>query len=351
MKSLVMAKFLWRSKPLVLWRVVRTLNELYRAAFVSTASSEGVFDLLRDGPRTTRALHDAMRLEGCEPELEAWLDLGVSLGELARTARGYHLRGVLSRQLSAPENDTLLAFFQVRVLVFFEHILRTPALLKANRRFLPNLDQGELFARSSRMAEAVLVDLVDRIVPKQGAPRMLEVGCGSGIYIQRACRRNLDLQVVGLELTDKIADYARDNMRAWGLDDRVAIESKDIRTHDAAPVFDIVSLYNLIYYFPLGERVALLRHLGRCLRPEGRLVLVTLTRSSDPSSCTMHLWSSMTQGSGPLPLPQDLLRQLTEAGFGTVQSEELIPGFWAFTASEPSAPQPTPHADHPGQGS
>jgi hypothetical protein len=86
-------------------------------------------------------------------------------------------------------------------------------------------------------------------------------------------------------------------------------------------------MHNLIYYFPVDARVALLRHLHELLAPRGRLVLTTFCRGSDTAVCAMDLWSSMTEGCGPLPELAELRGQLGAAGFEEVRVESLLPSY------------------------
>jgi cyclopropane fatty-acyl-phospholipid synthase-like methyltransferase len=191
-----------------------------------------------------------------------------------------------------------------------------------------------LFARSSRTVEPILIGVVDKMIPQKGEFRLLEVGCGSGIYIKRACDRNPQLEAVGVELQEKVADFARKNAILWRIEDRVVIESVDIRKYKSEERYDVVTFFNLIYYFPVNERIDVLRRLGGFLYPGGRLVLTTLCPMNDPSIQLMNLWASMTVGCGPLPYPENVCDQLKEAGFNRVHFEKLIPGFYLFTAKD-----------------
>jgi 4-hydroxy-2,2'-bipyrrole-5-carbaldehyde O-methyltransferase len=51
-----------------------------------------------------------------------------------------------------------------------------------------------------------------------------------------------------------------------GLQYQVKIDVGDIRDRAADEVFDIVTLHNNIYYFPVVERVPRLRHVGNSSR-------------------------------------------------------------------------------------
>ncbi len=129
-----------------------------------------------------------------------------------------------------------------------------------------------------------------------------------------------------------MADHARESLGEWGHGERVEVEAIDVRRYASDEPFDLVTLHNLVYYFPLAERVDMLRRLAGFLRPGGRLVLTSLCRGGDPATCTMDLWSVMTEGSGPLPESAQLTEQLREAGFVDVETASLLPTYLLFTA-------------------
>ena len=324
--------FILKNQIVIIYRINKTTKELYRAGFISTAISEGIYDVLSKGPASCKDIQGAIGSDFNQEGLEAWLDLGVSLGELAKPSMGYSIKSKFSKELLKTINDAWKAFLQARVEIFYNYIIKTPAFLKKRKQFEFDQSYGELFARSSRTVEPVLIDLVDRIIPPNGACHLLEVGCGSGVYIKRACDRNPYLTAIDLELQKEVADFARENTIIWQIEDRVTIEPIDIRKYKSKERYDIITFYNLIYYFPVNERIEVLRHLGSFLHPGGQLILTTLCPGKDPSIQLMNLWSSMTTGCGPLPYPDQVRGQLKKAGFDKVQFEKLIPGFFLFKA-------------------
>ena len=329
-------KFILNNPVSLMYRINKTANEFYRAGFISSAISEGIYDVLSKGPADCRDIQKAMGGRADREGLEAWLDLGVALGELAKSGSKYRIKSSFSKQLLNPANDTWKAFLQARVEIFYNYIINTPASLKQNKKFDFSQSYGELFARSSRTVEPILIDVVDKIIPLEDACRLLEVGCGSGVYIKRACDRNPNISVTGIEMQRKVADFARDNTIKWQINGQAAIEHIDIRSYKTEEKFDIITFFNLIYYFPVEERTDLLIHLGTLLNSSGQLVLTTLCPMNDPSIQLMNLWASMTEGCGPLPSPGQVCDQLNSAGFHKVSSEKLIPGFYLFTARKGS---------------
>ncbi len=325
-----------RQFPLMLG-LLKMGNEFYRSSFVSTALSQGIYDSFVDGKASLEQLCAKLDLEFNRQGLWAWLELGVSLGELKRVGEEYQITGRLSKALLKPGSDPQRAMLEEIVKNHYEYVINTPAMLKAKKWFPFDESPGELIARSSRISEPFIFEAVDAIVPRKGDFNLLEVGCGSGIYIHRACERNPRLHAIGLELQQEVAVFARKNIESWGLEDRATIEHCDVRNYQNRKEFDLITLHQNIYYFPVTDRVSLARHLIDYLKPGGQVLLTTIAQGGGPTAQALNLWVSTTEGYGPLPHPDQLCQQFKEAGFAEVTSKRLIPfeSFWAFVATKP----------------
>ena len=310
------------------------LKPFYRLHYLVAAKESGLLDLLRDAPTGFEELAAVYRSSDKAREaLEAWLGLGVRLGYLKLDTRGYALKG-LARMLALPENDAALALLQEAAGLHSTLISQT--IGKLRRGELWNLDDqdGEIIARSSRVMEAFQIEAINRFFPKSGVASLLEIGCGSGIYIKHAADRNPSLTALGLELQSRVAELARRNISEWGLEKRVTIEVGDIREKAPDSSFGIVTLYNNIYYFPVESRVSLLEHVRQFIKPGGFLLLVTCCQGGSVGVEILNLWGAATSTGGRLPGKSELICQLREAGFQDIQTVRLIPGesFFAFKA-------------------
>src|SRR5262245_57890489 len=258
--------------------------------------------------------------------LEAWLGLGVTLGVLRRGPQGYSLRGMLAKSLARPESDAAAAFVEEVARLHNHLIIETPARLRQQRRFTLADQQGDLIARSSRLAEPFICEAVDEVIPTRGRIRLLEIGCGSAAYVRYAAARNPELTALGLELQPDVAELAAGNIAEWNLGARVVIETGDVLQRPPKPVFDIATLHQNIYYFPVDRRVSVLRHVRGFLKPGGRLLLTTYCRGRVLGAALLDLWGATTAGCGRLPTTAEMMSQLEEAGFRQVTRRSLIPG-------------------------
>lgn len=310
------------------------LKPFYQLTWLAAAGEAGILNRLAAGPVPLDAFAEFTAAGGQSNEaLEAWLQMGVRLRLLRLGVRGYELRG-LARALAQPENDSVLALTEEVVDLHHKLIAATLPKLRNGELWTLADQDGELIARSSRIFEPFQADVIRRTFPAQGALRLLEIGCGSGIYLRYAATGNPALTALGLELQPAVAEIARTNIRTWGLEDRVSIEDGDIRAKAAHQPFDIATLYNNIYYFPVDERVALLQHVAGFLRPGGFLLLTTCCQGSSLGAEALNLWAAATRGAGRLPHEDELVSQLRQAGYSTVRTSNLLPGdrFMSFQA-------------------
>lgn len=309
-------------------------KNFYKLSYLAAAKNSGLFDLLSHGPMSAAKLAETYCKDAKGREaLDAWLQLGVRLKFLELNQRGYVLKG-LARKLALPQNDAPLALVQEVADLHYKLISHTPDKLR-NGKFWSLEDQdGEVIARSSRVLEAFLTTAIDRALPTAGDVRLLEIGCGSAFYIKYAASRNPSLSALGLELQSDVAEIARRNIEQWGLQKRVKVEATDIREKAATELFDIVTLYNNIYYFPVEERVSLLRHIRKFLKTKGFLLLATCCPGGNLGIEVLNLWGAATATGGRLPSVGELVDQLQEAGYRNVEVTSLIPGdkFYAFKA-------------------
>ena len=250
----------------------------------------------------------------------------MALGKLRAGAEGYRLRGKLSRKLANPANEAAAAFIEETAILDTTFITQTPDRLRRDRPFTRAEWDGRLVARASRVAEPFICEAVDAVIPARGPARLFEVGCGATAYLRHAAARNPELTALGLELQGDVAALAAETIARWNLTTRVVIEVGDVRERNPEPVFDVATVHQNIYYFPVEKRVEVLRHVRSSLKPGGRLLLTTWCRGRGAGASLLNLWSTMSEGGGRLPTPSEMTRQLAEAGLSGVARWSLIPG-------------------------
>ncbi|MEV6276615.1 class I SAM-dependent methyltransferase [Nocardia sp. NPDC051832] len=325
------------SLPLLLSLARSFATPLYRASFLAAALDQGVLQELSGGPRDVDAIADAVGIDGDRRLLRAWLDLGVQLGELALANGRYRLASRRARGLARPRNDAVAAALEELVRFHLPVLLNGPAMVRSGARLTMSDQDGSIIARSSRIVQPFLEEAVEGVLPRTGAVRLLEIGCGSGVYVRHAASLNPELTAVAIDYQAGVAAEAAANLALWGLADRVEVTCADVREFVAPEPFDIVTMHNNIYYFAVEERTKLLERVRSLLKPGGRLLLTNACRGGNLSTEVLGLWFEFADFGGPLPAAAELVQQMRDAGFVDVEVRRLIPGeqFCSFVGGNP----------------
>jgi len=305
-----------------------------RLQFLYAAMHAGLLPALRE-PSTKQEL--AQRLGAPRVDLlEVLLELGVSLKELSERDGRYRLRGRRSKALITPEGDGAFAMAE-EVLTYHADVYQQFAARLHGAAPGTYLDEhGVLIARSSRVLDPIVGDFV-RSLTRTGRPlRMLEVGCGSAIYLRYAAEANPQLAGVAVDVQDEVVKQARENLQAWGVADRFQVHVADIRRPppEVAGPFDLITLYNNVYYFEEAERPALFRSFRSWLAPGGAFALVSMFHGRTFGSIDLDLALRCTAGCTGLPDLEQTARELNEAGFSDVKKAKLMPlePLWGLVA-------------------
>ncbi len=157
------------------------------------------------------------------------------------------------------------------------------------------------------------VDWIAGLLPPAQFLRLLDLGCGPGLYAQRFCRHGY--RVTGVDLSERSLDYARQSARKSGLAiDYVRQNYLDL---DVPGSFDVaVMIYCDYGVLSEANRKRLLANVRKALRPGGCLLLDVFTpkqyegreensghtgRPDSGARSPIFAWSPSTAMTGTIP--------------------------------------------------
>ena len=93
----------------------------------------------------------------------------------------------------------------------------------------------------------------------------------------------------------------------------------------------------LVQHVPVEARIELFKHLRSLLKPNGRILLTTGCMNGGIEFELVNLIHAATEGWGRLPDKDEMLQQLSAAGFERNSAINLLPGdkYYAFTGYRP----------------
>ncbi len=135
-----------------------------------------------------------------------------------------------------------------------------------------------VIADVSRAAESFVTPYLTGIVRARTPRRLLDAGCGTGVYLQAMLEAAPLATGDGIDLAADVIDDARVRLDASGFGGRARVEAGDVRAfvRSVAEPYDLVTLVNNIYYFAPDDRVELYRQMRGALADGGELVVVTM---------------------------------------------------------------------------
>ena len=212
-------------------------------------------------------------------------------------------------------------------------------------------EEGDQWTQHADRFEATGVFIWERFlkdVPIAASDRVLDIGCGTGESTRDAARLAPQGRVLGVDLSSKMLAFARERCAAEGLTN-VEFLQADAQVHPFEPErFDLaISSFGVMFF---NDPVAAFANIGRALRPDGRLAMLTW-QSLEKNEWLTAIRGALAMGRdlpappmgapGPFGLADaDHVRGvLTSAGFEAVELdpvEEQVPigsdadDAWAF---------------------
>jgi SAM-dependent methyltransferase len=312
--------------PLARAQAIGDSRTLVRALFLASGASSGLLRQLGDGPD----IDELVRRTGCRrpDRLQAWLGVGVDLGEVRLQGRHYRLRGRRARALG--RGDALLEAhyrsmleYQVGPYTDLEHLLQQE---QGQGRDDLHRYAGDI-ARVS-LAAAPFVAAMVRATVRQLAPaRALDVGCGTGAYTQVVLESSPQVVVDGVDLAQGVIEDARQRLDRAGFSARSRLYVGDVRDwlRRSADRFDLILLLNNIYYFDRAQRRQLYGELLTVLADGGQLLVVSMTKPGSIAASHLNFMLACQEGTASLPGGDDLVADLVAAGYQILEERRLVP--------------------------
>lgn len=137
------------------------------------------------------------------------------------------------------------------------------------------------------------VNWIKETVPADQYPRLLDIGCGPGLYTERFCRAGY--QVTGMDFSQRSIAYAKDSAKRQGLD--ITYLYQDYLQMDIRHAFDFATLIYCDYGALSTENRSLILHnLYGSLRKGGKLLLDVFSMTQYGGFQEANTWEDCPKG-------------------------------------------------------
>ncbi|MEW6703623.1 MAG: cyclopropane-fatty-acyl-phospholipid synthase family protein [Pseudomonadota bacterium] len=158
--------------------------------------------------------------------------------------------------------------------------------------------------------------------------RLLDVGCGWGALVCWAAREH-GVQAHGITLSERQLEYARERIRAEGLQDRVTVELRDYRDLQGQGVYDKVSSVGMFEHVGLANLPGYYAAVRRVLKPGGLFLNHGITHDEEGWNKTVatEFINRYVFPDGELDCVSNIQLGMERAGFEIHDVEALRPHY------------------------
>lgn len=300
---------------------------------VHTGVSVGLFEALRE-PVSLSVLAGARAWN--LSALSALVRALQACGHLVEVESGTFGLTDRSRELLLPDSPTYighaLSFMQTT-----PAYLRYPEVLKGSRAVGLNETQWAYVTRGSSMYANSGVQTLLSQCPEiwQRVPlRVLDVGCGQGVYLMQLAQALPHARLVGIDPTPRVVDDARARLASLGAS---APEVRLARLEDVTDSFDVILFNQIFHVTGTAAAAAMLSDARKRLSPGGHVFVQEIVDGgSDPSPALFGLNMRLLFDDGCVLTSNELSGLLERAGFEGVEvhaiEQSSTPGLAYVTA-------------------
>lgn len=263
--------------------------------------------------------------------LEHWLEQARIQGLLLLDNEKYRLNRV-GKAISLYQNYGLEAMYKEFALYWGPVFAQLPQLM-TQETVRPNMESemnNELISRASRASEIFVWPLLKSKCEKEHWRRILDVGCGEGLYLRKFMQEFPTIYGVGIEINLAVVERAQAQSNPYP--ERLKIECGNIFDYaDPLEKYDCCLLNNNIYYFSSEQRMELLARIKKWLVPGGQIGILTALRGKSSSlpfiqthipQNLMSFFLACHEGFEGLPYEQEMIKLLGDSGFTEI---EVVP--------------------------
>jgi len=140
------------------------------------------------------------------------------------------------------------------------------------REYQKRKDFNAQFFEDVRDRDKVMLELLAEHLSDRTTGRLLDVCCGTGVFLHHVKTRFPHLDLHGMDLGKKAIEEASENPLLQG----ISFEVADLLNYSPAEQFDIVTANNALMFFSESEYIKSVQQIAGALRPGGALIVCDL---------------------------------------------------------------------------
>jgi SAM-dependent methyltransferase len=310
--------------------LVHTHIAFINARVIIDAAHLGLFEALKDAPKTIQELAEACHLnaQALRPVMGA-----LTSAEYLTYAQDKFALTSMSRKWLLKDARQSLYYQMLFSDIMWDwmselrNFLRTGKGLQYHQTFAAH--QWDSYQKGMYAVAKVTSPEVARKTPvPTGASKMLDIGGSHGLYSDELCRRYPQLTSVILDLPDAV-EKAKPILAGSPVRDKISYRPGDaLQDNLGSNTYNLVFMANLVHHFTEEQNIDLCKKIYSALKPGGYLVIQEFIRPETPKSADqvgalLDVFFALTSTSGTWSV-KEIAAWQKKAGFKPKKTVKFI---------------------------
>lgn len=206
--------------------------------------------------------------------LASWVRVGVAVKHLKkRPNERFRTSKQRCSTLMGDLSPGVKAILKEMLELHIPTMLQYPEIMRSkNRAKFDHERHGEIVAETSALLEHFAIKKIYKMIRNRNVTKVVDLGCGHGGYLRKLAEEFPDLQMIGVDLNQKVINKARNMTEGYP---NISFEVGDIKTWKPEEEVDVVLLHNIFHYIHPDEREELLDHLHSYVSEQGIISVIT----------------------------------------------------------------------------
>jgi|GEM_PF-421431 len=317
-------------------------NESFLPSWHAYVGSElGLFDEFKSA-RTVEAVSEKT---GYSYDLLAsWVKVGVAVKHLKKrpNERYRSSKRRCSALMGQEQSPGVKALLKEMMELHIPTMLKYPSILKSHERALFDHERhGEVVAETSALLEHFAIKKIKKMIRARKVDTIVDLGCGHGGYLRKLAEEFPDVQMIGVDLNQKVIDRARVLSDDFS---NIKFEVGDINEwepEDGKKV-DVVLLHNIFHYVHPDSRPDLLEQMYSYVGSQGVVSVITPINETEHGEAFSSAFNSFFVAHSnlfALPDKKELKEVTAHSNFDMYDLDPIVKeGSWYTFWMSPSSP-------------
>ncbi|MFC0522092.1 class I SAM-dependent methyltransferase [Pontibacillus salicampi] len=210
-----------------------------------------------------------------EDLLQCWVEVGVSIKHLRkRTGGRYRTSKKHCGEFLTEDGQQVAAVLKEMMELHIPTLLAYPKFMQTGERAFFNHEKfGSVVAETSSLLEHFAIRRIRKLIREREINRIIDIGCGYGGYLRKLAETFPDIEMVGVDMNEKVIEYAQ--KASIGYDNITFVVGNATNWHPNEQKADLILLHNIFHYVEPSTRGALLGNISNWLEEEGLISVIT----------------------------------------------------------------------------